>query len=224
MTTNRSTPPTGSSSRRIRWLILGVIGPLILLLAAASPLPSEASHAQNPWYQWPGDIWRWLIDPANAPYSGKTLIWRPCGDLTNLGISVDEGFLDWEHKFGYAIAIRSSWSCGPFQALTVYGTDEQSTINICGVPTACFVKVTSWYDANLGWWTINDAYIYVNANRVRSKTPAEQKHWFAHEFGHGMALLHHSNCGQGVMTPEGCTDLVSSSDVVLPRCYYLYTC
>lgn len=165
----------------------------------------------------PGDRW---VRYGKCPY------------LDTFGFSwpITYSSADWEDAYGNDIDYIPTNECNPqVDNLTFKMVTEAEE---CGLPPyrggsviACW-RVQDWsLHPNCACPVAARSFIYLDAVYMVSEGYSifQKLHLVNHEHGHGMALAHHSSCGE-VMSPGTCTSFVASDDADVARCIQGYAC
>lgn len=192
-------------SRSFLLLLLPVMMGIFVLAAAVIAAPA-GSHP------WPDPTWGYLYTWRDYYSEGdRDVTYRAC-NLGLLAFRVTEAVEDWDSKLGPGMN-ATQMSCNSWTDLHYYGATSQELQWFCGNSQiyACFHPDDQTYDSSRSRWEVTRATVYSNGPWIGSRTVDQQRHIFAHEFGHGLGLEHHADCT--VMGPANCTQLASDADV-----------
>ena len=157
----------------------------------------------------------------------REIHWDVCGYIANWDIKYNawSAFLSWQIVHGNGIKVTPTWQCSyPNTEVKVFGLTEANECQVENWQTirGCRRVMSSGYNAQEGVPVWYQEYIYANAPYMQAFYNGNQKtHLFGHEFGHGMAIQHHSVCGY-IMSTSSCGDALDEADVLVPRDLYGY--
>lgn len=204
---------------------------LAVSVLAVSVRSGQAGHVDSRYAYYPNTRFYFFED-----YTTNQVKWRPCDQaLTTFGLTPNIALAtdDWETTHGYGIDYYNNGTCGSIPL----GFRTFSNQNQCGVPPQGSAYAACWFPEL--WQSVPEAWSYVGGCCVAATKSSVwvntlwidaqgfsegiQTFILAHELGHAMALEHHSPC-QTVMALGACLNTVETSDVLVPRCMYAYTC
>jgi hypothetical protein len=203
------------------------------------PSPVEANHPETVYPR----VWRnW-----RSQFSQREIRWQRCNISDFEWETAGLAFNNWKSNFGhstYHTYVGFNCTQANDENLRVWGRTTSAMLDGFYCPAgakACFHAKTCYkaaYPYTNGCYfselmNVIQGYIVYDYQWLRTSalmnpdglpSPLAYAHLFGHEFGHAMALGHHSGCSPqinpSIMNGEGCTDMVDSgpppNDVCVP--------